>query len=374
MKRIFSHSSRRFSKACLLTVAAAIVVVSYSGSALAAPYTWAGVSGATWDLTNGNWTNAPTDPWNGTNGPTNVATFNQTGSNSAVVSGLVTTNGITFSPTAGGTLTLSGGTIALAGGTSAQILNVLPGGTTGLTAGSTLTIASTITSTTNFFIGGFGTTILSGSNSLSGTVTIGSGTSQVLNPEVRIANSNALNGATAVAIINGGTNSSQGQTLSLADGVTIAGKSLSAAGASRNAVLALGTAAWNGNVTGGVTFNTNATATNLLTLGTGTDTTITGANTFRGGAGTGVINSAILGASSTFGKTDQGLWIINSASNTFTTFSVSSGTVQIASIANAGVVSPMGSGTSFTVGNTSASGLSAFNNFGLLRVVSSTGG
>ncbi len=354
---------QRLFAALVPALAAAVVACVSPGSAIAAPYTWSGVSGAIWDLSNTNWAGAPSNPWDGTNGPTNTATFNLTGSNSAVVSGVVTTNRLTFAPTTTGTFTLTGGTIALAGGTSAQILNLLSGGSAGSTAASTLTIASTITSTTNFFIGGFGTTILSGSNSLSGTVTIGSGTSGVTNPTVRIANSNALDGAAAVVLIAGGSNTSQGQTLSLGNGITIAGKSLSYGGSNRAAlsVAAGSTAAWNGNITG----NISVFADGNLTIGTGTETSFAG--NIRG-VGTGVVNSVMTGLS----KTDPGTWIINSASNTFTsTPVVSSGVVSITSIANAGIASAIGSGTGITVGNSTSGTVS---NWGYLRVTSSTGG
>lgn len=343
------------------------MLLAPTSPALAATYTWSGgTAGGIWDTSATNWTGATGLPWDAVNGPTNAATFNVT-SGSAVVSGLVTTNLLTFAPTSSGTFTLSGGTIALGGGTTAQIMNVLPSGTT-VSAASTLTIASTITSATNFFIGGYGTTILSGSNSLAGTVTIGSGSSGVNNPTVILNNNDALAGAAAVSLLGGGTNSNQGQTLQLGNGVTISGVSLStAAGTSRAAlrVASGSTGTWNGNISG----NGTLYADGLLTIGTGTTTTVT-IGTIRG-TGTGVLNSAI----TSLNKTDPGTWIINSASNTFTASpGISSGNIQVATIANAGVASPIGSGTAINVGNASASGFSSFGNFGLLRVVSSTGG
>ncbi len=352
-------------------VAAVLVLCAVSARpADAVSYTWNGVSGAVWDLSAANWADATGTPWDGATGPTNAATFNLTGSNSATVSGLVTTNNVTFAPTSTGTLTLTGGTIALGGGTSARIMNLLSGGTVGTTTASTLTIASTITSTTNFFIGGYGTTILSGSNSLFGTVTIGSGSSSVTNPTVVIANNNVLDGAAGVILLGSGVNTDRGQTLQLDNGITIAGKSLTmTAGASRVSlrVLVGSTAAWNGSISG----NGQIYAEGVLTIGTGTNTTIT-PGTLRG-TGTGIINSTFANTAS-LSKTDAGTWIINSASNTFTTVGISSGIVQVASIADRGVASPIGSGTAIGVGNTSASGLTSFGNFGLLRVVSATGG
>ncbi|MFM8497061.1 MAG: beta strand repeat-containing protein, partial [Planctomycetia bacterium] len=353
-------------------LAFALTLLFAAGARLAdaATYTWSGTSGAIWDFSSTNWADATGTPWDGTIGPTNAATFNLTGSNSATVSGLVTTNNVTFAPTTTGTLTLTGGTIALGGGTSARIMNLLSGGTVGTTTASTLTIASTITSTTNFFIGGYGTTILSGSNSLSGTVTIGSGLSSVANPTVVIANSNVLDGAVGVTLIGSGSNTDRGQTLQLNNGITITGKSLTMTAVGTRAslrVLAGSTAAWNGSISG----NGQIYAEGVLTIGTGTDTTIA-PGTLRG-TGTGIINSAFASTAS-LGKTDPGTWIINSASNTFTTVGISSGVVQVASIADRGVASPIGSGTSIGVGNTSGSGITSFGNFGLLRVVSATGG
>jgi fibronectin-binding autotransporter adhesin len=363
-----SNAAAQRSPATLfLALAATILFAGLPRPAFAVTYTWNGVSGGIWDLSSTNWANATGDPWDGTNGPTNAATFNLTGSNSATVSGLVTTNNLTFAPTTTGTFGITGGTIALGGGTSARIMNLLSGGTVGTTTASTLTIASTITSSTNFFIGGYGTTILSGSNSLSGTVTIGSGTSSVVNPEVRITNSSALDGATAVFLIGSGSNTDQGQRLTLGNGVTIAGITLSGSvGNSRAALLvaAGSSGTWAGDITGNVSLYANGT----LTIGTGTSTTVS--NTLRG-SGTGVVNSRVLGIN----KTDPGTWIINSPANTFTTNpSVSSGVIQIASIADRGVASPIGSGTTISVGNASGSGLSSFGQFGLLRIVSATGG
>ena len=251
MKSVRASSRQSFAAFPLAVVATVLCALS-PVAAVAAPYTWSGVSGGIWDFSNTNWAGAPSDPWNGTNGPTNTATFALTGSSSAIVSGVVTTNGLTFAPTTTGTFTLSGGTIALGGGTSAQIMNVLPSGTTVSTA-STLTIASTITSATNFFIGGYGTTILSGSNSLAGTVTIGSGSSAVNNPTVILNNSNALAGASAVSLLGGGTNANQGQTLQLGNGVTISGLTLSATAGTSRATLRVASGAsgtWNGNIAG----------------------------------------------------------------------------------------------------------------------------
>jgi fibronectin-binding autotransporter adhesin len=353
------------------TRALSLLAVSLVGSLLApasstpaADYTWSGgTAGGLWDTSATNWTGASGQPWDAGNGPTNTATFNVT-SGSAVVNS-VTTNRLTFAPTSSGTFTLTGGTIALGGGTSAQIMNVVPSGT--VSTASTLTIASTITSATNFFIGGYGTTILSASNSLAGTVTIGSGSGTVLNPTVILNNSNALAGASAVSLLGGGVNSGQGQTLQLGNGVTISGVSLSTnAGTSRAAlrVASGGTGTWNGNISG----NGTLYADGFLTIGTGTTTTVT-IGTIRG-SGTGVLNSAI----TSLNKTDPGTWIINSNGTYTSTPSISSGNIQVATIANAGVVSPIGSGTTINVGNSSGSGFSSFGNFGLLRVVSSTGG
>ena len=341
------HRGRRHATAAALAFGIALAAGSPS-VALAAPYTWSGTSGATWNTSGTNWTGNPSNPWDGSNGPTNIATFTST-SGSAVVSGGVTTNGLTYAPTTtAASFTLTGGTIALGGGTSAQILNLLSTGSTGSTTNSTLTIASTITSTTNFFIGGYGTTILSGSNSLSGTVTIGSGSSQVLNPEVRLTNSYALDGATAVYLVAGGTNSGQGQTLTLGNGVTITGKQLGGNGTTNYRtslqVAAGSTAAWNGNI---VNSALSLHANGLLTIGTGTDTTA--AVAVLRGSGTGVMNSTL---TDTFQKVDGGTWIINSANNAFSsTPSVGGGTLQIASIANSGANSSLGSGATINIGS-----------------------
>lgn len=348
-------------------VAAALILCAASPrSADAVTYTWNGASGAMWDLSAANWVDATGTPWDGTSGPTNAATFSLTGSNSAAVSGLVTTNNVTFAPTTTGTFTLAGGTIALGGGTSARIMNVLSGGTVGTTTASTLTIASTITSTTNFFIGGYGTTILSGSNSLSGTVTIGSGSSQVLNPTVRINNSNALDGAAAVFLVGSGTNSGYGQTLTLGNGVTITGKSLG--GSANNTRASLQVAAGSSGTWDGALASTALTlyADGGLTIGSGTGTTAA-VGTLRG-SGTGVMNSAL---TSSFTKTDPGTWIITSASNSFTAgISISTGVLQVASITNAGSASPIGTNATISLGQNQASS----GGWGTLRYTGSAGG
>ena len=333
--------------------------------ASAAPYTWSGASGATWDVNATNWTGASGTPWSSTSGSTNTATFTLT-TGSAVVNGQVYTNALNYTAASSGTFLLTGGTISLAGGTSAQIINNLAAGTT--SAANTLTIASTITSATNFFIGGYGTTILSGSNALSGTVTMGSGSSTVLNPEVRITNSNALDGASAVFLNGSGTaNSGQGQTLTLGNGVTITGKTLSGAalnGTRFSLQVATGNSGtWNGNITASAI---NLYANGALTIGTGTDTSVS-IGTLRG-SGTGVINSAI---TNSFTKTDAGTWIINSTSNAFTAApQISTGVVQIASIANGGVASPLGSGSTINIGQNQAGS----GGWGTLRFTGSSGG
>ena len=267
-------------------------------------FTWNGGTGGTtvtWNTSNDNWSGAPTDPWDVTNGPSNTAIFN-TASLAAPVSGTVYTNGITFN-TSGG---LGGsGTINLAGSTP------------------TITIATNIIGTIDSTIAGsngltkngtgilrFGSSVggAGGVNNYSGVTTINSG-------EIDLRNASGLgltgvgNGTTVTdgaalrirAVVNG-------NTVSIGEDLTIAGTgtgaTLSAIRNQNGNTTLTGKVTLSGNATirsetsSGLTINDIALSGKTLTLGGGGVITIAsvidsaGAVTLIGGGSTVNLNAA----------------------------------------------------------------------------------
>lgn len=176
--------AKRLGVSLLIAFAFAVSVLLAALPAVAAPGTWSGNAGATWDTSTTNWLNLTGIPWDVTNGGTNTAVFNTAGA-TPTVSGTVWANGITFANTA----TISGGVINLAGTTPT------------ITTTDSGTISSFLAGTAGFTKAGAGTLVLSlpsgTTNPLSGTTTISSGTISLTGTSV-----NTTTGASAGELAN----------------------------------------------------------------------------------------------------------------------------------------------------------------------------
>lgn len=331
------------------------------------------------------------DTWVG-NTSVNLSGLNWTGTNNpplagdswvfgaAGASGLALTNdltaltavaGITFNSGAGA-FTVGGNPITLTG-------NVLNSGTALETLNTAIdsTAARTFT-TTN----GGGNIALGGVLSNSGGITVnttysGSSAAAVGNTTVTLSGINSYTGAT---LVNGGTlllnhNSALGGSTSislkssvnerahdadlmLGPGVTITGKTLTvdtSIGSSARAYLEYNSAVtggWAGNinVTGSGVSGLQSMSTGILVIGASVSDALalTGTGNFQM-TGPITINSAITGAMGGIFQQQSGTLTINSTANTFTTAATTGyvnvgGTLSLASIADQGTASSLGSG------------------------------
>ncbi len=255
-------------------LACSLLSLSLLQSAQAATGTWSGGVGDTWSTAETNWTFTPaqTDPWDGTNGPTNTAVFNLAAL-AAPVSGTVFTNGITFNT--GGTIN-TGGIITMDGTSPA------------LSAASAVTgtIKSNLIGTSGFTKTGTGTILVNNltPNSLTGDVIINAG-QLTIQPSANVAaiatTANLVMNGASVALLGGGTGAATTRSQTFTG--TTFGAGHSAASVNKNTGDATNPATLN---FGNITRNVGATASLTYTGGLTTDRSIQGTATGWGGGGT----------------------------------------------------------------------------------------
>ena len=142
-----------------LIIGGLLLACGLAARAHAAPFTYSGGNGGTWDATATGWTGASGTPWDSTNGPGNTATFS--GGTPVNVSGNVYTNGITF----GATTTLQSTGVVNFAGPSPTVTANSQGNLFSSIAGS-----FTKNGTSELYIGGDNSTTLAGA-----TVTLAAG-------------------------------------------------------------------------------------------------------------------------------------------------------------------------------------------------------
>jgi autotransporter-associated beta strand protein len=253
-------------------LAISLLSVSLLQSAQAAIGTWSGGVGDTWDATATNWTGVTDTPWDGTNGPNNIAVFNLAAL-LAPVSGTVFTNGITFST--GGTIN-SGGIITM-GGTSPTL-----SAATAVTG----TIKSNLVGTSGVTKAGLGTILVNNStaNSLTGDIIINAG-QLTIQPAANVAaiatTANLIMNGANVALLGGGTGVATTRSQTFTGTTFSAGHS--AASLNKNTGDATNPATLN---FGNITRNVGGTVSLSYTGATTTDRSFQGTATGWGGGGT----------------------------------------------------------------------------------------
>jgi fibronectin-binding autotransporter adhesin len=302
MKMIVPFSPKGFEmrlafRSVLLThvLASSFFLGTLASAGWAQSYTWSGLAGGTWDTSNTNWSSAPTDPWDVTNGPTNTAIFN-TASLVAPVSGTVYTNGITFNTSGilggSGTINLAGSTPTITSAANVTgTIDTIIAGSNGLTKNGDgilrlggnsggLDAAGTSQSGVNTYTGL--TKIMSGEIDLRkasglGAAGAGNGTEVVGNGATlrirAVTNGNTVNIGEDLTIAGTGTAATQGAIRNQTGNTTLSG----------NLTLSGNAAIWSQSSSQLIISNNITTAGNTLTLN---------------GAGITTINGSIIGSSS----------------------------------------------------------------------------
>ncbi len=201
---------------------------------------------------------------------------------------------------------------------------------------------------------------LSGNNTYTGTTTVNSMGPGTSFPNLIVSHNNALGTTAAGTIVNGTGTTTTGSQLTLADGITVTDETLTldaTAAGYRASLVTAGTATWDGNVitagTGGfLQFYANGAG---LTIGSSDTDTVTGTNSLvLRGTGTGTVNSTLSMGTAGFVKTDASTWTIASNNNDFTgTPAMASGILSVSTIADSGVNSALGAGTTISLGQNS---------------------
>jgi fibronectin-binding autotransporter adhesin len=353
---------------CVFVVATAIAAATLAAQpAMSATLSW-NTGSATWSTASTNWNGATVGtPWDSTNGPSDIAYFNQ--SSPTVTVSSVYANGLYFDNTA----TLNSSTITLAG-TSPTITVNASGGAT---------ISSTLAGSAGLIKSGTGKLTLSAaSNSFTGGTTVSSGT---------LAANGGNNGSGAlgtgnVTVNNGGTITTQGDNAFLGY-TTSSGKAVQVNAGGLIIQASSNTCHLNALVLNGGTLSATTASTQygnwdvdfgVSTPNNGTTSYITGGNLALTEAGGTIFNiaandtinlSAAIQRVSNTGVTDTGLiktgaGLLNlgSLSNTYTsTTTVRMGTLQVGA---AGAI-PTGSGkgnvTFDTAANTAVLDLNGFD-------------
>ena len=258
--------------------------------------------------------------------------------------GMKTTGTITIND-----LILDGGTISQSLGPGGGVPEVILAGNIDLQSTSTLSAPGSprhLTITAPISGGGAGVELLvrasgsnnvitlAGDNSFAGTVGVdntgGGGTSQLT-----LAHSNALGNASLVTVENtNGATSGTGTRLNLQGNITVNNDLLlrSSPGNLRTSLYNnSGNNTWNGNI------SLDGPSLNQFWIGSGTMTingNVTSLPThsdllFLRGGGTGFINGTIDLGSNNLGKTDDGVWQINSTGNSWNNTQLSRGTIRL---------------------------------------------
>jgi autotransporter-associated beta strand protein len=224
----------------------------------------------------------------------------------------------------------------------------------------------------------FGTISLFGDNDYTGQTIINSMGSGTTNPVLIVGSNTALGSTASGTTVFGTGTTNSGSQLTLSEGITVTGETLTLDATdfgyrSSLITVANATATWDGNVVlsgigGFVGFNANG-ATSNLTVGLTVADTITGTNDLLlRGAGSGTVNSTISHGTGGILKTDVGSWTIASNDNNFTgTPSIASGILSVGSIADSGINCALGAGTAISLGQNSTT-------VGTLQFTGATGG
>ncbi len=352
-----------------------------------------------WAASGNAWSNAAgAGAWTGSsaadpNSNTAGALFANTGGTVNLADNRTVRN-VTFAPTtAAFTLASTGGNLTLDGGTGgpAVISNALLNNTisapitlsSAVTAGSAastnLTLSGNLSGSGALGITGAGTVTLSGNNSsYTGAVSVGDIAGNGSNPTTQliITNSNALAGASSVTVNGAGASTNHGPRLTLGNSVTVSGKTLLMVPNSGRTTLYVAsgnTGTWAGDVVVTSSGTPGLWADGSLTVGASSANVVSTPNaqlSLRGGNANAVINSAIDTGTAGIGKTDGGTWTINSTNNGFTgAAQIFGGVLSFSTIANSGVPSSIGAGSSILLGQNQAT-----TNTGTLRFTGASGG
>ena len=213
---------------------------------------------------------------------------------------------------------------------------------------------------------------LSGSNTYSGTTTVGvNGTA---NSKIIVNHSAALGSAAGGTTVYGGNGTTENQ-LYLGNGVTVKDETLTlATGASYRAGLLFtpgtGTATWDGNIVlsgGGGAYLWGDSSTGVLVIGGSADDTITGTTGQLSLRGNGIMNSRINIGTVALGKDTPATWTLNTASNKWGSSSVYQGILKL------GIADALPVTTTLKVGKDSAVSEAIFDLNGKNQTVAGLG-
>lgn len=346
---------------CLrLAICCCALAFAAAGSAFAAALTWSGTTSGNWNVGT-NW--AGTAPVNGdTLTFTGIANTSTTNNLTGLTVGTGTGTAISFNnSTTAGVFTLAGNAITLAG-------DIVSTGTTGTpthTISLDLILNGTRTlnaaTSNNINISG----LISQTGGAQGLTKSGGGTSVLSNDNNSFtgALSVSLGTLTVTSIAASGTNSAAGagSAINIGSGATNAGV-LNINGSATTAVTVNRSLTLAATTTGAATFSNNNANAGGAIIFTGTVSNAgTGAKNFTiGGTNTGANDfQSVIGNGSgtlTVAKTGVGTWTF-SGTNTFTgSLLINSGTLNLATLTNAGVASNAGAGSIIRIGATTTNG------------------
>jgi autotransporter-associated beta strand protein len=349
-----------------------------------------------WAGTNANWSDAQgAGSWSSADPTTNAAgaLFINTPGTSVNLVNNRTVRNVTFAPATGGfTIAAGGGTLTLDGGTggAAVISNAIGNNTinapvavgsngvnAGAATGTTLTLGGALSGSGALNVMGPGAVALSADNTnFTGAITLSDAAASTAVPQLTLKNNNALGGASSVTVY--GTTTT-GSKLTIGDAITITGKTVTlVSNGSIRAYLNVAsgtTGTWNGDIVGSGNGTWGLLTDGTMTVGASSTNVINGSGANSGlairGAGTGIINSTLNLGSNGVSKTDAGTWTINSNNNTFTgVVSVNTGSVVVSTIADAGIASALGAGTTIGLGQNN----SGVTGVGALKFTGASGG
>ena len=340
-----------------LTVGETCVTLTVTGAGTVDSLVWVGDGAANvWDTETANWST-------GTYSNNVAVIFDDTGSASPAVNitpGPVLPHSVTVSADTK-TYTLSGAGIAGAGGLTKSGLagltlsgaNTYTGPTlinagaltlSGSLAGSSVVIAkgASLSEPASGVIAGAaagvtcqGSSTLSGANTYGGVTTVG--VVGISNVTLTVNNNTALGSPAGGTTVIGGTPANFNNSVTLANGVTVTGETLTLQSGSGRARLQYnagsGSATWDGNIvfSGGWNYFSSDTLGGTLFVGGSAADTVTGTNmgvSVRG-SGTVVINSSLHLGGATIIRDDPGTCVINAADHVFAGFSLLQGILQL---------------------------------------------
>jgi hypothetical protein len=272
-----------------------------------------------WNTSSSGWTGVAGDAWDSTNGKTNTAVFTNALGSITVTNSGIWFNGITYSPAAASSFTISGGTLNLSG--SIPTINVS-------TTGSAVTISAIIEGSAGLVKSGSGTLTLTGVNTRSGMLTINAGTVNVTGATAQLG---ARTASVTLADVAGATLDFTGVT-----GSRIIG-SLSGGGANGGNIVNKAGIYFGDGASGNFTYGGIISGAGFMSYGgTAGTQTLSGMNTYSGSTsitkGTLSINSisSVGGGASSLGSVT----------------SVTGGTISIGSTTTTGTLLYTGTGHS----------------------------